>query len=287
MSRLLRRAGRAGLVVAIVLGATGASPATAVGNLATPAPLLPTALPTILPTALPTVAPTAAPSAPVDLPPLAVQAPIALTPAGGGGAVPATAATPTSQPYQPSPDEQASLPNEPDRIAYEQQQQDVSEFNAQMQQELGAIALEAGGGTGRFAWPVVMARGQRVPLTQRFGCTDVPGEPYRADCPTKRTHTGIDLGLPLGTPVFASDAGVARTFRTGTGYGNYVMVVHGNGYATLYGHLSDFALRDGQVVKRGEQVGFVGSSGFSTGPHLHFEIRYEKDNVDPCAELKC
>jgi len=59
------------------------------------------------------------------------------------------------------------------------------------------------------------------------------------------------------------------------------------GDATLYGHLSTFGVEDGQVVKRGDMIGQVGSTGFSTGAHLHFEIRYLADNIDPCAEIKC
>ena len=198
----------------------------------------------------------------------------------------ATGAAPTGPPtYQPPPDEQQSLPNEPNRVAYEQQQTDVSYDESQLAAQYSPIAVEAGGGSGRFGWPVVV-RG-RPPITQRFGCTDVAGEPYKSDCPSKRWHTGLDVALPTGTPVFAADAGVVREFRTSQGYGNYALVIHGNGYATLYGHLSDFAVPDGTVVKRGEQIGLVGSTGFSTGPHLHFEIRYDGGFIDPCAELRC
>lgn len=200
----------------------------------------------------------------------------------GSTVAPAPAGPPT---YQPPPDEQQSLPNEPNRVAYEQQQSDVSYDMSQLAGELSPIAVEAGGGSGRFGWPVVVHG--RPPITQRFGCTDLAGEPYKSDCPSKRWHTGLDLAVPTGTPVFAADAGVVREFRTNQGYGNYALVIHGNGYATLYGHLSDFAVPDGAVVKRGEQVGFAGSTGFSTGPHLHFEIRYDGGYVDPCAELRC
>ena len=301
MSRLLRRAGGLALAACLVLWLLGASPATAAGLIAQTGPLPAAALPVPgLPTADPSLpSPSPSPSIGVGVPAafntpgtvgqLAPAAGSSSSPPVSGPAVTTTAAptAPSSHPYQPSADEQASLPNEPQRLAYEQQQQDVADFNAQVQKELGAIALEAGGGSGQFGWPVILTKGQTVPLTQRFGCSELAGEPYKADCPTKRWHTGIDLALPLGTPVFASDAGVARTFRSDSGYGNYVLVVHGNGYATLYAHLSDFAVPDGQVVKKGDVVGFIGSTGYSTGPHLHFEIRFDKDYVDPCAELKC
>jgi len=196
-----------------------------------------------------------------------------------------TAAAPQDPVYQPSPDEQSSLPNEPNRLAYEQQQADVSYDFTQLNAQLAPIAVGAGGGSGRFGWPVIVHG--RPPITQRFGCTDLAGEPYNADCPSKRWHTGLDLAMPEGTPVFAADAGVVRTFRTNQGYGNYALIIHGNGYATLYGHLRDFVVKDGAVVQRGDPVGLVGSTGFSTGPHLHFEVRYDAGYLDPCAELRC
>lgn len=266
------------LATALALFVVGAAPAAAI-SVPTPPPVPVTGiLPSPSPLPLPLPLPTPVPGA------VGEPAPIVLPVLGGGAA----AAAPTAAAvYQPSPDEQQALPDEPGRVAYEQQQLDVTNLNSEMQAVLGATAIEAGGGSGRFGWPVVLLKGQRVPLTQRFGCTDLGGEPYKAECPSKRWHTGIDLGLPMATPVFAADAGIARVVSGGGGYGNYVMVVHGNGWATLYGHLSAFAIKDGQVVARGEQVGFVGSSGFSTGPHLHFEIRYDRDYVDPCAELKC
>ena len=266
--------------LALVAGSSSGSALTA--------PTLPDPLPTIgiLPTPTPTATPT----------PIGVVGEVTNTATGTIGSTtgstdpatgPATdAAAPAGPPtYQPPPDEQQSLPNEPNRVAYEQQQSDVSYDESQLQGQLSPIAVEAGGGSGRFGWPLVVHG--RPPITQRFGCTDLAGEPYKADCPSKRWHTGLDLAVPAGTPVFAADAGVVREFRTNQGYGNYALVIHGNGYATLYGHLSDFAVPDGTVVKRGEQLGFAGSTGFSTGPHLHFEIRYDGGYVDPCAELRC
>lgn len=253
-----------------------------------------TALPLPAPPDLPVIPHTVTPLP--SLPPGGLPSPLpslapgtVVAPADPTGQAPATGSaisTGASRPvYQPSADEQSSLPNEPNRLAYEQQQADVSYDFGQLNEQLAPIAVEAGGGSGRFGWPLVVHG--RPPLTQRFGCTDLAGEPYKSDCPSKRWHTGLDLAQPEGTPVFATDAGVVKTFRSGQGYGNYALVIHGNGYASLYGHLRDFAVRDGQVVKRGDQIGFVGSTGFSTGPHLHFEIRYQDGFIDPCAELRC
>ncbi len=86
-------------------------------------------------------------------------------------------------------------------------------------------------------------------------------------------HQAIDVGAPTGTPIYASDTGyVAATGWMG-GYGNYLVINHGNGFETLYAHLSQIRVIAGQGVQRGQVIGLVGSTGRSTGPHLHFEIR--------------
>ncbi len=86
-------------------------------------------------------------------------------------------------------------------------------------------------------------------------------------------HQAIDIGAPTGTPIYASDTGyVAATGWMG-GYGNYIVVNHGNGFETLYAHLSQIRVMAGQGVQRAQVIGLVGSTGRSTGPHLHFEIR--------------
>jgi murein DD-endopeptidase MepM/ murein hydrolase activator NlpD len=247
---------------------------------------LPDSPPTVIPLATP-APPTGASPAPLPLPGLQPSVPLLPGTGGSGGSQPAgeAAAAPSPQPsYQPSAGEQAALPSEPGRVEYEAQQARVLDDLEQLDGSYSQAAVEAGGGSGRFGWPIVF-RGHRPPLTQPFGCTNLAGEPYNPACPTKRWHTGIDLAVPAGSPVFASDSGVARTFRSSAGYGDYVIVTHGNGYATLYAHLSAFAVADGQVVRRGEMVGLSGSTGFSTGPHLHFEIRWERTYVDPCEAL--
>lgn len=98
-----------------------------------------------------------------------------------------------------------------------------------------------------------------------------------------RMHRGVDFAAPTGTPIYAAGTGrVARAGRLG-GYGNYVRLEHGNGYATAYAHLSRFAdgLRAGQRVRQGEIIGYVGSTGRSTGPHLHFEVLEHGRQVNP------
>lgn len=98
----------------------------------------------------------------------------------------------------------------------------------------------------------------------------------------QRWHYGIDIGLVTGDPVMACFDGVVRISRYNPGgYGNYVMIRHYNGLETLYGHLSASKVEVGQFVKAGEVIGLGGSTGRSTGPHLHFEVRYAGNAFDP------
>lgn len=89
-----------------------------------------------------------------------------------------------------------------------------------------------------------------------------------------RLHAGIDIGAPSGTPIWAAKSGTVIFAGQQSGYGNVVIVDHGGGMSTLYGHQSRIAARDGQSVTQGQVIGFVGSTGHSTGNHLHFETRY-------------
>jgi len=151
----------------------------------------------------------------------------------------------------------------------------------QLQAAYDSEARGLGGGSGSFAWP------ERGPITQPFGCTDLLGEPYDPSCPTRHFHTGLDIGASFGTPIAAADTGVVSYVNTGWGggYGNFVLVTHGNGYATLYAHLSAISVGTGQAVRRGQVIGAEGSTGYSTGPHLHFEIRYNGAYQNPLSYL--
>ena len=107
---------------------------------------------------------------------------------------------------------------------------------------------------------------------------------YRTDPFTKarKMHEGMDFTAKTGTPIFATGDGVvARADNTVSGYGNHIVIRHGFGYETLYGHLSKYKSRAGQRVKRGDVIGYVGSTGRSEGPHLHYEVHKNGKVVNP------
>ncbi|MEO8744752.1 MAG: peptidoglycan DD-metalloendopeptidase family protein [Candidatus Dormiibacterota bacterium] len=159
---------------------------------------------------------------------------------------------------------------------------------AQLQQKYEAAARAAGGGTGQFEWP--MPDCGHGCISQGFGCNSYWFEQYEPSCPyPNRIHTGIDIAGSYGTPVISADTGVVYFYPGAYGYGNYIIMVHGNGYSTLYGHLSRFNtnMSSGQIVARGDVIGYEGSTGNSTGPHLHFEIRINNAWKDPCIWLGC
>lgn len=94
-------------------------------------------------------------------------------------------------------------------------------------------------------------------------------------------HPGIDFAAPQGTPIYATADGVVKKASYNAGYGNSVEINHGYGYLTLYAHMTRFIVKEGQKVKRGECIGYVGSTGFSTAPHVHYEVHYNGEPVNP------
>ncbi|MCL2510809.1 MAG: M23 family metallopeptidase [Bacteroidales bacterium] len=90
-----------------------------------------------------------------------------------------------------------------------------------------------------------------------------------------RMHTGVDFSAPTGTPIYVTGNGVVESVKYQGGYGNTIVVDHGFNYKTLYGHLSSMSVRPGQTVKRGQQIGKIGNTGNSVGPHLHYEVHYK------------
>ncbi len=145
---------------------------------------------------------------------------------------------------------------------------------------VGQIATSPGHSTRyRFIWPEPQAQ-----ISQPFGPSTFWFEPAYGGYP--HFHTGIDLVEPFGSPVYAADDGVvALVGSSSSGYGNYVVIAHSGGLDTLYGHLSTALVKVGQTVTQGQPVGMEGSTGNSTGAHLHFELRINQKPVDPAPYL--
>jgi murein DD-endopeptidase MepM/ murein hydrolase activator NlpD len=107
------------------------------------------------------------------------------------------------------------------------------------------------------------------------------GERFHPILGYERFHAGVDLGAPLGTPIVAAADGRVVSAGWRGGYGRAVQIAHSGGLDTLYGHMSRIAAAPGEMVRRGEVIGYVGSSGLSTGPHLHFEVTKDGRPVNP------
>jgi murein DD-endopeptidase MepM/ murein hydrolase activator NlpD len=139
---------------------------------------------------------------------------------------------------------------------------------------------------GELACPVPHAV-----LTQPFGPSDLTGEPRMFGY--AHFHTGVDLAISQGTPIQAAEAGqvvqaAGQTDSLGflVGYGNLVRVQANSGRVDFYGHMVAFAVQRGDVVQPGQVIGYVGSTGYSTGPHVHFEVRVAGTPVDPAPFMR-
>ena len=115
------------------------------------------------------------------------------------------------------------------------------------------------------------------PITSYFGYR------YHPILHFTRFHAGVDIGAPWGSPIVAAGDGRVVGAGWGGGYGREVEIAHGGGLVSLYGHMSQIVAQPGALVRRGELIGYVGSSGLSTGPHLHFEVRQGGTPVNPLA----
>lgn len=121
------------------------------------------------------------------------------------------------------------------------------------------------------------------PVPERFLRTMASGYGYRVDpiYGTTKFHEGMDFSAPIGTPVYATADGTVRTASRQGLYGNMIEIDHGYNYTTRYAHLSQIDVRPGQSVRRGDQIGLVGNTGKSTGPHLHYEVRLRNAAQNP------
>ena len=127
----------------------------------------------------------------------------------------------------------------------------------------------------------------RQPFMGDFPITLDYGEKFPPLYTDESPHQGIDYGCPTGTPILASDDGVVDfTANLTVGYGKYIRLKHDGGYITLYAHLSEILVREGQTVVKGQVIGKSGSTGNSTGAHLHFEVRKNNIKIDPKSVLQ-
>ena len=162
-----------------------------------------------------------------------------------------------------------------DRHLLEQSLDELEELSRKMESQIrdmqsrNHISL----GTGRLIWP---ARGQ---ITSPFGYR------YHPILRKRKYHSGVDIAVASGTPVLAADAGVIILSAWNGGYGYCVIIDHGQGISTLYGHNSKLLVRAGATVAKGQLISKSGSTGLSTGPHLHFEVRKDGVPVDPLSYL--
>ena len=125
---------------------------------------------------------------------------------------------------------------------------------------------------GEYLWPLPKGQGW---ITCKFGGSD----------PNNKPHYALDVAIAAGTPIYATNAGTVLISGWHSSYGYYILIEHGNGMASLYAHCSALLVKAGQTVSRGQTIGKVGTTGFSKGNHLHFEIRKNGVRVDPLAYM--
>ena len=163
-------------------------------------------------------------------------------------------------------EEEASSQAEYDRLLA------ISENIAAMLRNMessGGGAQAGRGGTGRFMWPC------SGPITSYYGWRTHP------IFGTTKYHSGMDIAVDTGTPIQAADSGTVVYSGWLGGYGNCVMIDHGGGLVTLYGHNSSLTVGEGQYVNKGTVIAYAGSTGYSTGPHCHFEVRLHGELTEP------
>lgn len=135
--------------------------------------------------------------------------------------------------------------------------------------ELGLTDIA--GTTGGYAWPCSSIRW----ITSKFGGRNSPGGIGSTN------HKGVDIGTPMNTPILAAKSGTVTWASWNGGYGHCVIIYHGQGNSTLYGHLNSYACQVGDTVSQGDLIAYSGTSGNSTGPHLHFGVKENDIWVDP------
>lgn len=174
-------------------------------------------------------------------------------------------------------EEEARRQEEERRRQEEENRRQEEEDRRQEEENNGGSEEEGGesGGSSSSSSGWLYPLPYRVPVTSAYG--------YRVHPVTGAWsfHTGVDLGAGEGTPIYATRSGTVTTATYSDVYGNYVTINHGDGYSSLYGHMTHYVVSAGEYVSQGEVIGYVGSTGWSTGAHLHFTIYYNGSTVNP------
>ena len=160
-----------------------------------------------------------------------------------------------------------------DRVRLEQALNELERLSRQLGDEMRKKGSGTALGTGRMMWPVLGR------LSSSFGWRRHPV------LKTNKFHGGQDIAVPKGTSVLAADSGIVRIAGWQGGYGYLVAIDHGKGLSTFYGHNSVLLVKAGDVVVKGQRIALSGSTGLSTGPHVHFEVRINGEPVNPIPYL--
>ncbi|MGN1002216.1 MAG: murein hydrolase activator EnvC family protein [Oscillospiraceae bacterium] len=152
------------------------------------------------------------------------------------------------------------------------------EWLAQQQQQGNSGNSNSSSGNGGY-----VSSGYTWPCPSCTYITSLFGPRVHPILGTYKNHSGVDIGASYGATVIAAASGTVAIAEYSSSYGNYVVIYHADGTATLYGHMSSLAVSAGQTVSQGQTIGYVGSTGLSNGPHLHFEVRVNGACVDPMA----
>ncbi len=161
--------------------------------------------------------------------------------------------------------------------AYQEDLEEQERLLKELEAQIAAAALanaraeDGDGGASGFLWPCPSSRR----ITSDFGMREIPTPGATAN------HNGIDIGAPTGSAILASASGRVTTSKYSYSAGNYIVISHGNGVSTVYMHCSALYVSEGEMVSQGQTIGAVGSTGFSTGPHLHFGVMVNGAYVNP------
>jgi len=159
---------------------------------------------------------------------------------------------------------------------YEAMLKEMERVNKEVNKMAAELAKQSKYVGGEYLWPT----------PGYYTITSPYGRRYHPILKKYSTHTGVDIGAPSGAKVLAANAGTVIIAGWNTAYGNYIVINHGGGQTTLYGHMSKLLVKKGDTVKRGDNIGLVGSTGWSTGPHLHFEISINGETKNPMNYFK-